>query len=118
MEVGELRARVGDVNETPSLTPGPQMNGGAASYGLDDHIYQRLLRERIVFLGSEVRDQNANAICAQMLLLNAEDPAAAELAGISLGSWRVLAFVVSAAAAGLAGAARDRQSVRAPAPGL
>ena len=41
---------------------------------LDDHIYQRLLRERIVFLGSEVRDQNANAICAQMLLLNAEDP--------------------------------------------
>jgi len=44
--------------------------------GLDDHIYQRLLKERIVFLGSEVRDQNANAICAQMLLLNAEDPSA------------------------------------------
>ena len=50
------------------------MNGGGSAYGLDDHIYQRLLRERIVFLGSEVRDQNANAICAQMLLLNAEDP--------------------------------------------
>jgi ATP-dependent Clp protease protease subunit len=50
------------------------MNGGASSYGLDDNVYQRLLRERIVFLGSEVRDQNANAICAQMLLLNAEDP--------------------------------------------
>ncbi len=45
-------------------------------HGLDDHIYQRLLKERIVFLGSEVRDQNANAICAQMLLLNAEDPSA------------------------------------------
>ena len=74
MEVGDVPARVGDVNETPSLTPGPQMNGGGASYGLDDHIYQRLLKERIVFLGSEVRDQNANAICAQMLLLNAEDP--------------------------------------------
>ncbi len=43
---------------------------------LDDHIYQRLLRERIVFLGSEVRDQNANAICAQLLLLSAEDPEA------------------------------------------
>lgn len=43
---------------------------------LDGHIYQRLLRERIIFLGSEVRDQNANAICAQMLLLNAEDPGA------------------------------------------
>jgi len=49
------------------------MNGGSG-LGLDDHIYQRLLRERIIFLGSEVRDQNANAICAQMLLLNAENP--------------------------------------------
>ena len=66
MEVGDLAARVGDVTEI-------QMNGGGPSYGLDDHIYQRLLKERIVFLGSEVRDQNANAICAQMLLLNAED---------------------------------------------
>jgi ATP-dependent Clp protease protease subunit len=52
------------------------MDGGGGSYGLDDHIYQRLLRERIVFLGSEVRDQNANAICAQLLLLSAEDPEA------------------------------------------
>ena len=50
------------------------MNGGNSPAGLDDHIYQRLLKERIVFLGSEVKDQNANAICAQMLLLNAEDP--------------------------------------------
>ena len=49
-------------------------HGGGLAYGLDDHIYQRLLKERIVFLGSEVRDANANAICAQMLLLNAEDP--------------------------------------------
>ena len=51
-----------------------QMNGSQAPAGLDDHIYQRLLKERIIFLGSEVRDENANAICAQMLLLNAEDP--------------------------------------------
>ncbi|MGL5828639.1 MAG: ATP-dependent Clp protease proteolytic subunit, partial [Angustibacter sp.] len=42
--------------------------------GLDEHIYQRLLKERIIFLGSEVRDENANAICAQLLLLAAEDP--------------------------------------------
>ena len=41
---------------------------------LDDQVYQRLLSERIIFLGSEVRDENANAICAQMLLLAAEDP--------------------------------------------
>ena len=54
----------------------PQMNGAGSGYGLDDHIYQRLLKERIVFLGSEVRDANANAICAQLLLLSAEDPEA------------------------------------------
>jgi len=42
--------------------------------GLDDNVYQALLRNRIIFLGSEVKDENANAICAQMLLLNAEDP--------------------------------------------
>jgi ATP-dependent Clp protease protease subunit len=42
--------------------------------GLDDHIYNQLLKERIIFLGTEVRDENSNAICAQMLLLAAEDP--------------------------------------------
>jgi len=48
--------------------------GETQTLGLDDHIYNRLLKERIIFLGSEVRDDNANAICAQMLLLAAEDP--------------------------------------------
>ena len=48
--------------------------GEGMTGGLDDHIYNRLLKERIIFLGSEVRDQNANAICAQLLLLSAEDP--------------------------------------------
>jgi ATP-dependent Clp protease protease subunit len=42
--------------------------------GLDDHIYNRLLKDRILFLGTEVRDENSNAICAQLLLLAAEDP--------------------------------------------
>ena len=50
------------------------MNGNGAPYGLDDQIYNRLLKERIIFLGSDVRDDNANAICAQLLLLAAEDP--------------------------------------------
>lgn len=36
-------------------------------------IYQRLLQERIVFLGSEVDHRSANLICAQLLLLEAED---------------------------------------------
>jgi ATP-dependent Clp protease protease subunit len=42
--------------------------------GYDEHIYNRLLKDRIIFLGSEVRDDNSNAISAQMLLLAAEDP--------------------------------------------
>ena len=37
-------------------------------------IYSRLLRERIVFLGTEVNDQVANLISAQLLFLEAEDP--------------------------------------------
>ena len=40
---------------------------------LDDNVYNRLLRERIIFLAGEFRDEMANAICAQMLLLAAED---------------------------------------------
>src|SRR5262247_3901004 len=41
---------------------------------LDDAVYNRLLKERIIFLGSEVTDQVSNRICAQLLLLAAEDP--------------------------------------------
>src|SRR3954467_4660287 len=37
-------------------------------------VYQRLLKERIVFLGTQVDDQSANLICAQLLLLSAEEP--------------------------------------------
>ncbi|WP_046216265.1 ATP-dependent Clp endopeptidase proteolytic subunit ClpP [Paenibacillus wulumuqiensis] len=37
-------------------------------------IYSRLLKDRIIFLGSEVNDMVANAIIAQMLFLEAEDP--------------------------------------------
>jgi ATP-dependent Clp protease, protease subunit len=37
-------------------------------------IYSRLLRERIVFLGTDVEDASANLITAQLLFLQAEDP--------------------------------------------
>jgi ATP-dependent Clp protease protease subunit len=40
---------------------------------LNDSVYERLLRERIIFLGSQVDDPIANQLCAQMLLLSAED---------------------------------------------
>jgi ATP-dependent Clp protease protease subunit len=52
----------------------PQNRSAAESpLGLGDQIYSRLLRERIIFLAGEVRDEMANQICAQLLLLSAED---------------------------------------------
>lgn len=56
-------------DQTPAIA-----RAESGGLGLNDHIYNRLLRERIIWLGSEVRDENANAICAQMMLLAAEDP--------------------------------------------
>ena len=54
---------------------GPRLAGSASGgASMHDSVYQALLRNRIILLGDEVRDDNANAICAQMLLLNAEDP--------------------------------------------
>ncbi|SDQ56547.1 ClpP family protease [Thermostaphylospora chromogena] len=41
---------------------------------IDDQLIARLLRERIIVLGSEIDDRVANRICAQLLLLSAEDP--------------------------------------------
>jgi ATP-dependent Clp protease protease subunit len=40
---------------------------------LSDQLFQRLLRERIIFLGQQVDDDIANRICAELLLLSAED---------------------------------------------
>jgi ATP-dependent Clp protease protease subunit len=37
-------------------------------------IYSRLLKDRIIFLGSQVNDEVANSIVAQMLFLQSEDP--------------------------------------------
>ena len=40
----------------------------------DNPLFKRLLDERIIFLGTEVTDEAANAVCAQLLLLNALSP--------------------------------------------
>src|SRR5690606_3844911 len=47
-----------------------QTNRGERAYD----IYSRLLKDRIIFLGSPVNDAVANSIIAQMLFLTAEDP--------------------------------------------
>jgi ATP-dependent Clp protease protease subunit len=45
-----------------------------AGMNFDDSVFSRLLRERIIFLGTQVDDESANRICGQLLLLAAEDP--------------------------------------------
>ena len=65
------------MSHPPSPTPSPvvpSLRAPGAGMGLDDQVFNRLLKERIIFLGSPVDDPVANAICAQLLLLAAEDP--------------------------------------------
>ncbi len=62
------------MNDLLRMDAGPVARTEGAGFGLNDSIYNRLLKERIIWLGSEVRDENANAISAQMMLLAAEDP--------------------------------------------
>jgi len=45
-----------------------------AETGFPPTVFDRLLRDRIIWLGEDVRDDNANEICAKILLLAAEDP--------------------------------------------
>ena len=50
------------------------MDAGTSGMNLSDSVFERLLRERIIFLGTDVNDDIANRLCAQILLLSAEDP--------------------------------------------
>jgi len=57
--------------------PHPDLFATIAEFGPDPQradVFQRLLKERIVFLGTQVDQNSANLICAQFLLLEAEDP--------------------------------------------
>lgn len=52
---------------------GPDVVMQLQSADRSSDLYQRLLKERIVFLGTQVDQNSANAVCAQLLLLEAED---------------------------------------------
>jgi ATP-dependent Clp protease protease subunit len=56
------------------VTPKNPSMAGTAGLNLSDSVYERLLQERIIFLGTQVDDDIANKLCAQILLLSAEDP--------------------------------------------
>ena len=60
------------MNEISSLIPMVVEKSGGGERAYD--IYSRLLKDRIVFVGGEVEDGMANAIVAQLLFLQAEDP--------------------------------------------
>jgi ATP-dependent Clp protease protease subunit len=61
------------VTDTPLLPPMPS----AQSNGMNptSEIFNRLLKDRIIILGTDVNDDIANIICAQMLYLEGEDQA-------------------------------------------
>ncbi|OZG49639.1 ATP-dependent Clp protease protease subunit [Pseudoscardovia suis] len=62
--------------QTSPALPVPSMEDeeNAAISGLTNPIFSRLLKDRIIWLGDEVKQENANVICAQMLMLAAQDP--------------------------------------------
>ena len=68
-------AQNGSVAQPSSTPTQPALNSpGTHGLSLGDSVYERLLQERIIFLGSQVDDEIANRLCAQILLLAAEDP--------------------------------------------
>lgn len=58
---------------TPAMSSGVTASSGMSGLNLSDSVFERLLRERIIFLGTQVDDDIANRLCAQILLLAAED---------------------------------------------
>ncbi len=61
-------ARGGSMNLIPIVVE--QTNRGERAYD----IYSRLLKDRIIFIGSPIGDEVANVVIAQMLFLESEDP--------------------------------------------
>ena len=58
----------------PLVSPPAPMMAGPAGFDPSSDVYRLLLKERIVFLGSEVNDTVANLVIAQLLYLEGEDP--------------------------------------------
>ncbi|MGW0903957.1 ATP-dependent Clp protease proteolytic subunit [Streptomyces sp. NPDC002853] len=59
----------------PTIVNAPRASEGETpSSRFDDHLAAQLLTQRIVFLGTQVDEVSANRVCAQLLLLSAEDP--------------------------------------------
>ncbi|MEU7635314.1 MULTISPECIES: ATP-dependent Clp protease proteolytic subunit [unclassified Streptomyces] len=57
-----------------AMLPPRAEEGDTPPSRFDDHLAAQLLAQRIVLLGTQVDDVSANRVCAQLLLLSAEDP--------------------------------------------
>ena len=57
-----------NASETPLVT------AAGADLESSGRVFQQLLKERIVFIGSAIDQVTANLVCAQLVLLEAEDP--------------------------------------------
>jgi ATP-dependent Clp protease, protease subunit len=57
----------------PILSVPPLVVAAGGAPDPSSEIFQRLLKERIIFLGSTVDQATANSVCAQLILLEAED---------------------------------------------
>ena len=99
---------------------------GATVGSLDDQLTSRLLYHRIIVLGSEVNDAVANRLCAELLLLSAEDPRSdislyinspggSVSAGLAIyDTMRLIPNDVSTLAMGLAGSMASSCCAQAP----
>ena len=81
------------------------------------NIYDQLLKDRIIWLGSEVRDENANEICAKILLLAAEEFADLDL-DACFGSDRITVVRRHARLTGAPGERLTLLAVGGPATGI
>ena len=52
----------------------PRIEAAGADLDPTGRVFQQLLKERIVFIGSAIDQVTANLVCAQLILLEAEDP--------------------------------------------
>ncbi len=69
-----MRSGANEESRYPTVSGETHMRSATQGLNLVDSVYERLLAERIIFLGSQVDDDIANRLCAQILLLAAEDP--------------------------------------------
>jgi len=56
-----------------SVAPSTTMRGGSFPDLAQTDVFQRLLKERIIFIGTAIDEMVANLVCSQLLLLSAED---------------------------------------------